>query len=88
MKKISKLKLNNLSASALEAREMNHLTGGDNYCECSCAPGVDVASPLAYSSDSPPNGQCACGCGCNPTIYTNLTELSAAAGDIGGGFYD
>ena len=83
MKKIAKLKLNNLSASALEAREMNQLNGGDDYCACACDPGVN-ASDFLISSKTDPSSQCSCGCGCNPMMYVSLTALTAISEDIGG----
>ena len=36
MKKLKELKLNKLSSSNLQSKEMNELRGGERYCTCSC----------------------------------------------------
>ena len=49
MKKLGKLKLNQLSKAELEKKEMKHLTGGDFLCSCGCLyAGEQCSSGASY----------------------------------------
>lgn len=56
MKKLSKLKLNQLSKAELEKRQLNALRGGNECfsCVCSCYGGSDAysATPIASHSNT------------------------------------
>ena len=67
MKKLGKLKLNQLSKDALENREMNHLKGGAS-CGClysgdQCSSGDDYWGGSSTAANKRANGG-PCGCVC------------------------
>jgi|GEM_PF-4916084 len=63
MKKLQKLKLNFLSKSELEKRQLLSIKGGDS-CSCSCTMDTmnqTTGSPSSFSHHC--DGSCACVCG-------------------------
>ncbi len=79
MKKLGKLKLNQISKADLEKKEMNYLTGGDNsICACACSGTSstvqnDTANDSYGYGGSGTGGDCRCACSpwLGENYYTN-----------------
>lgn len=63
MKKLSMIKLNQLSKAELDQREMNIIRGGDCSCECGtycathCSPGLFIWYDSGAHFDGPSEGK-------------------------------
>lgn len=71
MKKLSKLKLNELSKTEIEKRELSKLLGGEN-CECGCA-GTSSSNAnfnANYENDYSQSGGDPYLCSCDTMSYT------------------
>ena len=81
MKKIERLKLNQLSISELEKKQMNPLKGGDS-CDCTCTSGLTygMSELQGYM-----NGRCndkMCICGCDPFLVETLANNETSNASI------
>lgn len=72
MKTLKTLKLNQLSKSELEKKELNYLSGGLS-CGCSCSgdpTNTDLSKTVGWTWEEKCIGQCACVCGGNESQDT------------------
>ena len=80
MKKLGKIKLNQLEKVDLKKREMEYILGGDDCDTCACAFGEEnkVANDNYGYSQSGGSGYCACGCeGCqDPNDPAPFSEVN------------
>jgi natural product precursor len=52
MKKLSSLKLNQLSQAELEKREMQNIHGGSSGCQCGCSGPSSIYDNMKFNADS------------------------------------
>lgn len=74
------LKLNGLSYTELQNREMNALRGGTVGCSCSCYGPTVLDSSTAHDESNTPTGHCNCGSECNVNLGEEYASKNLQAG--------